>query len=722
MSAAPVTVIVPVYRGIYDLTRCLESVARHALGTEIPFELVLINDASPEPAVQAHLEEFTGRDLPFAVTLLHNPENLGFVGTVNRGLRRASGDVVILNADTAVTAKWLDRLAVAAHEVPDVATVTPITSHGSICTLPQSIIDAFALAGPNPQIDECAEFVTDTSLRLLPEVITGVGFCMYTTRQALDLCGLLDEETFGRGYGEEVDFCLRATRVGLRHLVDDSTFVYHRGGGSFGDEQSEGLARGSRLLDERYPYFRPTNTRERAQDPSRVSFAALELGLCERDPERPHVLHIMHSAPGDTGGTEKFLDALMQALRHEFDFSVFFPVQSGFALQTYWHRPDQVAIVEQQFLLPGGPRTVTRIHDELAGAALQMALDLFHFDAVHIHNLIGHSLAPLDVLAGFDGPVLCSVHDLFLACPNFSLLYRKVEPCGIPDDLSSCDRCLASVAESPMPGSPMIPNLSRTYLNDFRSTASTRIDAVDHWVFASQSAADYFMRVYEPPADRMELIEHGSVIRLGRRASEPDRALIYEEPLRVAFVGLGWSKKGLHAVNDLAEAFRDSAVEIHHFGDLKQAASPELHTHGVYDNEFLPELLQRAGIQIVLLPGPYAETFGIVMSEALATGLPVIGARYGALGERIRAHGVGWTVDPMDPAGMCALIERLDRARDEVMRVTCQVLAVALETVADTAPRYAALYHGSGSRPGDEALSADAGDLTDLDHARVETA
>ncbi|MDQ1456506.1 MAG: hypothetical protein QOH28_2126 [Actinomycetota bacterium] len=707
MSAALVTVIVPVYRGIYDLTRCLESVALHARRTELAFELVLIDDRSPEPAVRMYLEEFASRDLPFPVTLLHNPENLGFVGTVNRGLRRASGDVVILNADTAVTDGWLDRLAAAAYEAPDVATVTPVTSHGSICTLPRSVIDAFALAGPNPQIDECAEFVTKTSLRLLPEVITGVGFCMYTTRQALDSCGLLDEETFGRGYGEEVDFCLRATRLGLRHLVDDSTFVYHRGGGSFGDEQNEGLARGSRLLDERYPYFRPTNTRERAQDPSRVSFAALELGLRERDPDRPHVLHMMHSAPGDTGGTEKFLDALMHALGHEFDFSVIFPVQSGFALQTYWHRPDAPTVVEE-FLLPGGPRRVTRIDDELAGAALQMALDLFHFDAVHIHNLIGHSLAPLDVLAGFDGPVLCSVHDLFLACPNFSLLYRKVEPCGIPEDLSSCDRCLETIAEAPMPGSPMIRNLSREYLNEFRSTATARIDSVDHWVFASQSVADYFMRVYEPHASRMEIIEHGSVIRLGRRAPEPDRALIYDEPLRLAFVGLGWAKKGLDVVNELAEAFRDTTVEIHHFGDLKQAASPELHTHGAYDNEFLPELLQRAGIQIVLLPGAYAETFGIVMSEALASGLPVIGARYGALGERIRAHGVGWTIDPMDPSGIRDLIERLDRSRDEVMRTSRRVLEVKLETVADTAHRYASLYHGAESRSPDAVVPTDA--------------
>ena len=92
------------------------------------------------------------------------------------------------------------------------------------------------------------------------------------------------------------------------------------------------------------------------------------------------------------------------------------------------------------------------------------------------------------------------------------------------------------------------------------------------------------------------------------------------------------------------------------------------------------------------MPGAYAETFGIVMSESLSAGIPVIGARYGALGERIRAHGCGWTIDPMDPDGIRVLIERLDRARDELVRVTRQVLQVPLETVDETAHRYAALY------------------------------
>ena len=291
--------------------------------------------------------------------MLRNDENLGFVATVNRGLRRTQGDAVILNSDAAVSAGWLDRLADAAR-MPDVATVTPLTNEGSLCTMPRSIIDAFDLETEHPRIDECAAFVGTQSLRLLPEVIAGVGFCMYITREALDLCGLFDEATFGKGYGEEIDFCLRATRVGLRHLVEDSTFVYHRGGGSFGAEQREGLARGSAILHDRYPYFRSANLRERADDPLRVSFAALELGLCERRPDRPHVLHMLRSAPNELGGTEQFVRSLMTSLAPDVDFSMLFPVESGFGLQTFWNlgtdRP-----VELQFLLPGGPVEVTSV-------------------------------------------------------------------------------------------------------------------------------------------------------------------------------------------------------------------------------------------------------------------------------------------------------------------------------------------------------------------------
>ena len=66
------------------------------------------------------------------------------------------------------------------------------------------------------------------------ELPTTVGFCMYIRRAALADVGLFDAETFGRGYGEENDFCLRASARGWRHLLACDTFVYHEGAVSFG--------------------------------------------------------------------------------------------------------------------------------------------------------------------------------------------------------------------------------------------------------------------------------------------------------------------------------------------------------------------------------------------------------------------------------------------------------------------------------------------------------
>ena len=57
---------------------------------------------------------------------------------------------------------------------------------------------------------------------------------MYIRRAALADVGAFDAEAFGRGYGEENDFCLRAGARGWRHLLACDTFVYHEGSVSFG--------------------------------------------------------------------------------------------------------------------------------------------------------------------------------------------------------------------------------------------------------------------------------------------------------------------------------------------------------------------------------------------------------------------------------------------------------------------------------------------------------
>jgi GT2 family glycosyltransferase len=696
-----ITVLVPVYAGLVDTQRCLESVARHAGSTHTPFDVLVINDGSPDTGLVRWIEAFAADATAFDVEVLHNERNLGFVKTCNRGLQATSGDVVILNADTIVTNGWLDRLAGAAEE-PGIATVTPLTNFGSICTLPGSIIDAFALDGDRPRIDECAGFVTRHSPVRRPEVICGVGFCMLLTRAAIDAVGVFDDAEFGAGYGEEVDFCLRATAAGFRHVVDDSTFVYHRGAVSFGDRRKDLLRSSSELIHHRYPFFRAMNLRERADDPLNVSFASLELGLTDRRPERPHVLQILHSKPGELGGTEKHLWQLVDALAGEFDISVFQPAESGYLLTTLWNRGTG-STARHEFHIPGGRARHDTVDDPAAGVALRTVLDMFDFDAVHIQNIVHHSLAPLAVLADFDGPVCCSVRDLYLACPHHWLLYRNSQSCGIPDDLSYCAVCL-----------PETRGLDVDYLQAFRRTVAERLDTVDHWVFATQSAVDFFRRVYDVDPARIALIEHGTLVDDDRSVRRIDEAGVFGEPLRVGYVGIGWSKKGLPEVNELAEKLVGTRVEIHHFGELREPISPHIHAHGVYDNAVLPELLDRAGIQVVLLPGHFVETFGHVLTESLVAGRPVIGSRWGALGERIRRHQVGWTIDPEDVDGMRQLIENLDGCRPELLRATQRAVEVDLRSVSATAERYAELYRTGGRGPVTTAVEGDMADTTRL--------
>ena len=78
----PVNIIIPVYRGLKDVQDCLESV--YSANYKTPYEIIVIDDCSPEPAVSAYLKEEADKN---NFTLLINEENLGFVATVNRGMQ-----------------------------------------------------------------------------------------------------------------------------------------------------------------------------------------------------------------------------------------------------------------------------------------------------------------------------------------------------------------------------------------------------------------------------------------------------------------------------------------------------------------------------------------------------------------------------------------------------------------------------------------------------------
>jgi GT2 family glycosyltransferase len=140
--------------------------------------------------------------------------------------------VLLLNSDTAVSPGWYEKLLAAAASKPAVATVTPVSN----CAGPFSILGG-GRCSPLPRgmtVEEIATLVEAVSPACRPQTPTGHGYCMLISSAALREVGLFDESRFGVGYGEENDFCLRASAAGFIHLVDDTTFVFHEGGESFG--------------------------------------------------------------------------------------------------------------------------------------------------------------------------------------------------------------------------------------------------------------------------------------------------------------------------------------------------------------------------------------------------------------------------------------------------------------------------------------------------------
>jgi len=219
-------VVIPAYNAAAELGRCLQTV-RSTVPPDT--EVLIIDDASPDPAVARVLERWR-RDAGPRWRFLANPENRGFVATANRGMRLSSGDVVLLNADTEVTPGWLEGLARCLASDAALATATPWTNTGEIASIPQ-----FCAANPAPpDRDAVARELVRAGAPAYPELPTAVGFCMAIARRAIDCVGYFDEALFGRGYGEENDFSMRVRAAGMRNVLCDDVYVVHLGGRSFG--------------------------------------------------------------------------------------------------------------------------------------------------------------------------------------------------------------------------------------------------------------------------------------------------------------------------------------------------------------------------------------------------------------------------------------------------------------------------------------------------------
>lgn len=257
LNIPTIDVIIPVYNSLVYLKKCLESVFRN---TDIPYNLILINDCSTDENVFLYLESLRKmanvknlKDL----SIIHNEKNQGYTKNVNNGISMSNNHVVLLNSDTIVPKKWLSRLITPIYLDNTIASVTPFSNNATICSFPIPDQD-----NPLPE-NMTIEQMNDVFMRYgsnRPIIIpVGVGFCLALNRKAIEDIGLFDADTFGTGYCEENDWCQRANKIGYVNILIPNLFVYHKMGASFtsliGSRRDEQIQRNYQLFLKKHPGY-----------------------------------------------------------------------------------------------------------------------------------------------------------------------------------------------------------------------------------------------------------------------------------------------------------------------------------------------------------------------------------------------------------------------------------------------------------------------------------
>jgi GT2 family glycosyltransferase/glycosyltransferase involved in cell wall biosynthesis len=617
-SLPSVDIIIPVFNEPEWAKRCLQSLFDRT--TNIDFRIIAIDDCSTNPGITPLLRSMAAAH-PERMMILRNPVNEGFVKTANRGMRFSNRDVVLLNTDTEVSTGWLERMANVAYKDSCIASVTPLSSEASIYSIYQSPAGKEFVKGAG--VEEIARIITKYSEHQTPYIPTGVGFCLYIKRAALEEIGTFDT-AFGRGYGEENDWCMRATKAGWKHILDDGTFVYHEGHvtmraiGYLKKDQTC-LPAHERMLRERYPDFDDRIAAFLEKDTALPTLRRKLQQHCmsEEAKGRRRIAFIVHGAPAEDaiGGTELHVYDLIAEMQKDCDIVVLHPAGDTLCVERY----------------------VGTLHDtwsvsmDAADPSIAVAAVLKEFprDIVHVHHTLDFGFSVLKVAKESGAHVVYSIHDYYPLSPNYTLTDEKGYFHGIPHEK---ERCLGSQLTH----------------KAWQQNARDGLKYADVIVAPSGSALSIFDIVFKDIACPRRIIPHG--IAGNRYSAAGDM----RSAPTVCFLGYVHAlQKGRNIVEPVIQELARSGVRCivlgstaKHFPDLQ---SPLIQFRGPYQRNDLPSILDAIQPHMIAILSTYPETFCYALSESWQAGIPAYVSNRGALAERMQKTGAGWVSPSQNP-------------------------------------------------------------------------
>lgn len=614
----PVIIVLPVFNACDLLTECLDRISRH---TDLPWTLIAIDDGSDDPQVRPVLQAFAAAHPPGQVELILKQTNQGFIASINSAFETIlardallNRPVILLNTDAWVPADWASRLISPIRQNASVASVTPMSNDAEIFSVPTICTRQNLRRGQAEAIDALAQTMPPGPT--LAEAPTGVGFCMALNPQYLRQVPQFDT-AFGRGYGEEVDWCQKVRALGGRHVGTARLFVEHHGGSSFGSEEKRALIdANNRIVTARYPSYDREVQDFLAADPLRAPRLALSVAwAASAAPGLAIPIYIAHSMGG---GAEHWLRARIKLDAEEGLPSVVLRVGGA----ARW----QIEVWGPHGCTAGWTEDATQLHQLLAPLGHRRIIyscGVGDRDPIELPSLMQ------SLRRGDQDQIEVLFHDYLPISPSFTLLDEDGQFNGVvtPDRLAQRPVAAASAHRL------CRPNGTTLSLAEWQAAwGALQREASLLRVF-SPSAAQFLSEVWPDLASRITIRPHHLLDDVPRLpAPSPS------QPPVLAVLGNIAPHKGARLVQQLASLSQQNlGAKLVLIGNIDPhyPLSRSTRLHGDYSPSDIPALVAHYGITHWLIPSVWPETFSFTTHEALATGLPVMAFDIGAQGDAV---------------------------------------------------------------------------------------
>jgi GT2 family glycosyltransferase len=225
-AAARVGIVIPNWNGAHLLPACLDSLRQQSFSD---FAVIVVDNGSTDGSL-----DLLRRDYP-DVQLVALPENIGFAGGVNAGIRACGGEyVVLLNNDTEAAPDWLEAAVAELDRQPEIGFAASRLIDFRDRRVLDCVADGFSFYGVPYKVGEGE---IDAGQYAAPfEILSACAAASFYRRALFDDIGLFDEDFFA--YVEDIDIALRAVLAGHRGISIPAARVYHLGTATTGGAPS----------------------------------------------------------------------------------------------------------------------------------------------------------------------------------------------------------------------------------------------------------------------------------------------------------------------------------------------------------------------------------------------------------------------------------------------------------------------------------------------------